>query len=40
MRSEEDSGGRLPHRVYTHGIGVPFRMEGYTLCYHIYTSLA
>ena len=24
------------HRVYTHGIGVPLRMEGYTLCYHIY----
>lgn len=36
MRSDEDSGGRLPHRVYAHGIGVPFRKEGHDLCYYIY----
>lgn len=24
------------HCVYTHGIGVPLRLEGYALCYHIY----
>ena len=28
------------HCVYTHGIGVPLRLEGYALCYHIYTRLA
>lgn len=24
------------HCVYTHGIGVPLRLEGCALCYHIY----
>ena len=28
------------HCVYTHGIGVPLRLEGCALCYHIYTRLA
>lgn len=32
--------GVYPIVYITHGIGVPFRKEGYALCYHIYTSLA